>query len=76
MTRCPSCASESLRVLGVQPGRVITPTRSRRSANPLSVKLWCKDCGHIWYHEVERVYLTLGEWADGMEAFVEYMEPV
>jgi uncharacterized Zn finger protein len=74
MTRCPSCRSESLRVLGVQPGRVVTPTKSRRSANPLSVKVACKECGHVWYHEIERVDMTEGEAEDMCELAPAYQD--
>jgi hypothetical protein len=45
---------------------VITPSRSRRSANPLSVKFQCKECGHLWYHELQRVDTTMGEWEDAL----------
>jgi uncharacterized Zn finger protein len=71
-TRCPSCASESLKLLGVQPGRVVTPTKSRQSANPLSVNVACKDCGHVWYHEIEHVDMTEGEAEDTGELALAY----
>jgi hypothetical protein len=77
MTRCPCCASEGLRIPGAQPGRVGLPALDGGSChkrNPLSAKVECKDCGHVWYHEIERVDMTEGEAEDMCELAPAYQD--